>query len=178
MEQIAAEARVTKPILYRTIGDKAAVVDALSDVLVDRIGRAVGAASVPVDDPRQNFTAAVRAYFDAVDADCNLYVFVNSTGQRTGSLRSRIDRSAQQLIDVFAGAHVAAGSTASATSTLTWAHSIVGALQTVTLMWIDVERETDHHDARTVDDIAADITDLLWPGVARILGVGLVGPDI
>jgi len=171
MDQIAAEAEVTKPILYRTVGDKAAVVDVLSDLLVDRIGRAIVASVEPVGDPRENFTASVRAYLMAVDADCNLYVFVNSAGHQPGSLRSRIDRSARQLIEMLGGEPVGdRSSKSSAMSSTTWAHSIIGALQTVTLMWIDVERDTDHHDARTVDDIAADITDLLWPGVAGIVG--------
>ena len=166
MDQIAAEADVTKPILYRTVGDKAAVVDALSDLLVDRIAQTISASVASGGDPREYFTASVRAYLAAVETDRNLYVFVNSTDQHSRSLRSRIDRSAQQLVDMFADAHIEG---ASSTSPLTWAHSIVGALQTVTLMWIDVERDTDH-DARTIDHIADDITDLLWPGFVAILG--------
>ncbi len=169
MDQIAAEAHVTKPILYRTIGDKAAVTDALSDVLVDRIGHAIRSSPAPIDDPRGSFAAAVRAYLEAVQADRNLYVFVNSTAQQTRPMRSRIDRSAQQIVEMFGAGRASVGSS---TSPLTWGHSIVGALQTVTLMWIEAERDTEHHDARTIDDITADITHLLWPGVAEILGIG------
>lgn len=165
MDQIAAEAQVTKPILYRTIGDKAALVDALSDVLVDRIGHAIDGSVVASDEPRAAFTASIRAYLAAVDADRGLYLFVNASGQRTGPLRSRIDRSAEQMIEMFTAAR---GSIGSSTAARTWSHSIVGALQTVTLMWID-EESNDDDEERSVDDLAGDVTALLWPGVMKIL---------
>ena len=42
MEEIAAAATVTKPILYRTVGDRAALVNALSEAMIDRISTAIG----------------------------------------------------------------------------------------------------------------------------------------
>lgn len=167
MDQIAAEAEVTKPILYRTIGDKAAVVDAMSDVVIDRIGQAIGAATQRSAGPRETFAASIRAYLAAVDADRNLYLFVTAAGQPMGSLRQRIDRSAEQLIEMFSTAPDMA---APSTSPITWSHSIVGTLQVVTLMWMGGGPEAEHRDVRTIDQVADDITALLWPGVADILG--------
>lgn len=164
MDQIAAEAEVTKPILYRTIGDKAAVVDALSEVLVERIGLAVSTSATPGMSRREAFTASVKANLTAVDADRNLYLFVSETDQQSGPTRRRIDRSARQLVELFENEQALGSSSAP----LTWAHSIVGALQTVALMWIDPDG--DDRDRRTIDDIAADITELFWPGFAAILG--------
>lgn len=168
MDQIAAEAQVTKPILYRTIGDKAAVVDSLSDVFVERIAQSVDGSVIGQGDPKRDFTASLRAYFTTVDADRNLYLFVNSPGQQPGPLRARIDRAAEQLIEMFCAAQAHPGSERSAT---TWGHAVVGAMQAVTLMWIDTERD----DGRTIDDITADLTRLLWPGMVGILGLDSQG---
>ncbi len=165
MDQIAAEAGVTKPILYRTIGDKAALVDSLSDLLVERIGQAVDAAIVNSTDPELAFAASIRAHLEAVDADRNLYLFVNGTGQRSAPLRARIDRAAAPLVEVFSNSQKLPNTDPSAT---VWGHAVVGALQTVTLMWLEGEGEP----RRAIDDTAADVAALFWPGVSVILGVG------
>jgi hypothetical protein len=70
------------------------------------------------------------------------------------------------------------GITRSSTSSLTWGHSIVGALQTVALMWIDGGPQPGHSDDRTIDDLAEDITHLLWPGMVAILGFDPSSTDV
>ena len=47
MQEIAAAATVTKPILYRTVGDRAALVNALSETMIDRISTAIGDVEPP-----------------------------------------------------------------------------------------------------------------------------------
>ncbi len=173
MDQIAAEAAVTKPILYRTIGDRDAVIDAMSDVLVDRIVDAVASSRSIGTAPRDMFVAAVSAYLSAVGQHRDLYLFVNAAGQRMGPLRRRIDRSARTIIDLFEAAGGGLGKT---TSPLTWSHSIIGALQIVTLMWIESYDTEGDRPRRTADDIADDFTHLLWPGVEAILAVEAVEP--
>ena len=157
MEEIAAEADVSKPILYRTVGDKAALVTALSEYLVDRIDVAVRGATISAIDGRSGFEIAVRGYLAAVDADRNIYLFVNAGDQSTEQLRRLIDRSAQQLLELFTAARAQAGLDRSAART--WAYAVIGAFQTVTTMWLGDE----YCD---LDTVAQDLTHLLWPGVA------------
>ncbi|MCH9838079.1 MAG: TetR family transcriptional regulator [Ilumatobacter sp.] len=157
MAEIAAAATVTKPILYRAVGDRRALTFALSEVLVDRINIAVEERRVNATDPRAQFEGAVRGYLSAVDADRNLFLFVNGGSQDTDVIRGLIDRSAAQLIELFATARSAAGRDPIAART--WAYAIVGAFQVVTLMWL--------RDAYCdLDTVADDLTLLLWPGVA------------
>ena len=59
MDEIAAEATVTKPILYRTIGDRAALVTALSEAMIDRITAAIGETLTGETEPVDQFGAAV-----------------------------------------------------------------------------------------------------------------------
>jgi len=157
MEDIAAEAGVSKPILYRTVGDKAALVTALSEFLVDRIDVAVRGATISATDGRSGFEMAVRGYLGAVDTDRNIYLFVNAGDQSTEQLRRLVDRSAQQLLELFTAARVQAGLDRAAART--WAYAVIGAFQTVTTMWLGDE----YCD---LDTVAQNLTHLLWPGVA------------
>lgn len=161
MDDIAAGASVTKPILYRTIGDKAALVSALAESLVDDLNRAVRDASRAAPDPRAAFEAAIRAYIVAVDADRNLYLFVNSSAPGTEEFRRLVDRSSAAMISGFSTARARAGLDLEGAAV--WAWAIVGALQIVATMWL-------RDDGRRLDDLAHDLSELLWSGLGPTLG--------
>lgn len=156
MAEIAAEATVTKPILYRTIGDREALTLALSEQLIDRINAAVEAERGAGVDPRTEFESAVKAYLRTVVGERNLFLFVFG-GQDAEVVHQLVDRSAAQMVELFTAARVAAGRSPIAAHT--WAHAIVGAFQMVTLMWL----RDQYCD---LDTVADDLTQLLWPGVA------------
>ncbi len=163
MDDIAAGASVTKPILYRTIGDKAALMNALSESLVDEIDRAVAAGTKSEGDPRRAFESAIRCYVEAVEADRNLFLFVNAGAPGTDPFRRLVDRSAASMIELFGDVRERAG--LGRDGARTWAWAIVGALQVVTIMWV----RDDHRD---VDQIVTDVSQLFWSGV----GPTLAGP--
>ncbi len=157
MADIAAEATVTKPILYRTVGDREALTNALAETLIDRIDEAVNAERPVGSDPRSDFESAVRGYLTAIHADRNLFLFINGGGQETETVRRLVDRSSRQMIEQFTAARVASGRDTAAART--WAYAIVGAFQVVALMWL----RDDYCD---IDTVTADLTQLLWPGVS------------
>lgn len=163
MDDIAAGASVTKPILYRTIGDKAALMTALSESLIDQIDQSVQTASDAARDPQSAFESAIRGYLTAVEADRNLFLFVNSGAPGTEPFRRLVDRSAASMITVFDVARTRAGLDPRGAES--WAWAIVGALQVVTTMWL-----RDEH--RDLDLIVDDVSQLLWSG----LGPTLAGP--
>ena len=160
MDDIAAGASVTKPILYRTIGDRAALVEALSESLIDQIDRSVNTASVSVTDPVASFEAAIRGYLMAVDADRNLFLFVNSASPGTEPYRRLVDRSAASMVSVFSTARGSVGLDPGGATT--WAWAIVGALQMVTTMWL-------RDDDRDLDALVRDVSQLLWSGLGPTL---------
>jgi AcrR family transcriptional regulator len=160
MDDIAAGASVTKPILYRTIGDKAALVSALADSLVDDLDRAVDTASRSDGGPRASFEAAIRAYLAAVDAERNLYLFVNSAAPGSDEFRRLVDRSSARMITAFTTARTRAGLDADAAAV--WAWAVVGALQFVATMWL-------RDDGRCLDTLAREVSELLWSGVGDVL---------
>lgn len=156
MAELAAAATVSKPILYRTVGDRDALVLALSEALVDRIDAAVDAATAAAASRQGEFAAAVRGYLAAVDVDRNLFLFVNAGGQHTEQLRRLVDRSAAQMIEQFDAMREVRGQ--DPTAARTWAHAIVGAFQISTMMWL----RDEYCD---IDTLADQLTQLLWPGL-------------
>jgi AcrR family transcriptional regulator len=160
MDDIAAGASVTKPILYRTIGDRAALMNALSETLIDQIDESVRIASGAARDPRSAFESAIRGYLTAVDADRNVYLFVNSAAPGTDVFRRLVDRSAATMVTAFSIARTRSGLDAEGAEP--WAWAIVGALQVVTTMWLRDER-------RDLELVVGDVSELLWGGLGPIL---------
>jgi AcrR family transcriptional regulator len=155
MDDIAAAANVSKPILYRTIGDKDALVAALSESFVDRLDEAVLQSFDRRNGPRAAFEAAMQACLRTVDTDRNLFLFVNTGGQGTDSFRHLVERSARQMHDRFTAARTASG--LDPAPSRTWSYAMVGAIQVVAMMWLD-DQYAD------LDDVAAHLTQLMWPG--------------
>lgn len=73
MEAVAAEAGVTKPVLYRYFSDKAALVDALAErgteLLMTRLLPAITSSGPALARTRE----AIGAYFAVIDESPNLY---------------------------------------------------------------------------------------------------------
>lgn len=155
MAEIAAAATVTKPILYRTIGDREALTSALSETLIDRVNAAVDVRRGSGNDARADFHGAVSGYLAAIATDRNLFLFVNGGNHDTAVVQRLVDRSAEQLVDLF----TAAGR--DRTASQTWSHAIVGAFQIVALMWL-------RDDYCEIDTLADNLTEFLWPGVSGI----------
>ncbi len=165
MDDIAAAADVTKPVLYRTVGDKDAVITALSVRLVDAMNTAVdeaisgtrGTSNVSAADAAQAaFEAVLRGCLVAIDSNRNLFVFVNAGGPGTDSFRSLVDRSSMKMIERFAAIRESAG--LDAAPARTWAYALVGAIHVVAMMWL-----RDEYD--DLDTVATHLAALMWPGV-------------
>lgn len=159
MDDIAAAADVSKPILYRTIGDKDAFIAALSDSFVDRLDAAVASSTVRGVDPRAGFEQAIHACLQTIDDDRNLFLFVNGGGQGAESFRRLVERSARQMVDTFTAVHRAGGRDPAPART--WSYAMVGAIQIVATMWL-------HDEYADLDDVANHLTELMWPGVAGV----------
>lgn len=127
LEAIAAAAGVTKPILYREVGDKAAVVDALAERLVHRINAAVGRALVGATDRADGWRRFVDAYLSVVDAERDLFLFTTTGG---AGAEPRLLR----MADLSAGPLAAVDG--SGPADLTRAYAVIGMLHVVTLWWL------------------------------------------
>jgi AcrR family transcriptional regulator len=156
MDDIAAAAGVSKPIVYRNIGDKDALVAALAERFVDQLNDAVERSTVQGAGGRATFVASMRATLEVIDQDRNLFLFVTAGGPGTESERLLVDRSSSRMIAQFSAMRTAAG--LDSLPARPWAYATVGAIQVVAMMWL-----RDGYGER--DDIADHLTQLMWPGL-------------
>jgi AcrR family transcriptional regulator len=163
LDAIATEAGVTKPILYRGVGDRDALVEALAQRLFARMLERLTMLVEHASHPRDALHRTVGGYLELASEERNLYMYVTAGGTSDDRLRQSLlltDRAAGQFADRMAADHAyrEARGIDAATATA-WSYGIVGALHYVTLWWL---RESTI-DAATV---AEHLTDLLWSGLA------------
>lgn len=75
MEEIAVEAGITKPVLYRHFGDKDGLHEALTDRYIGELKDALQPAS-RTDDPRSRLAATIDAYLSYVEREPDRYRFL------------------------------------------------------------------------------------------------------
>jgi AcrR family transcriptional regulator len=81
MDEIASEAGITKPVLYRHFGDKDGLYEALTRRYVDELAEALRSA-VATDDPRSRLAATIDAYLSYVEREPERYRFLLHTGEQ------------------------------------------------------------------------------------------------
>jgi AcrR family transcriptional regulator len=161
MDEIAAEAGVTKPILYRHFGHK----DGLYRVLVRRYVRAIyrsSEAKLAEENPRRRLAHAVDAFLQTVEREPEIFRFV-----RAISTEHEVADAAGAVVHRHADA-IARSTRADlerlgldADAAEPWAHGIVGMMQFVASWWLehpDVPRER----------LVNQVTTLLWDGFGHL----------
>lgn len=159
MQAIAAASTVTKPILYRTIGDRDAVVAALAERFVDRINAAGAAAMAGAKNQRDGLQKMVMAYVEVVEAERNVFLFVTAGGSgddRLAQVLRLADRSAGLIAAELRTHRADAGLDPSVADT--WAYGMIGAMQYVTLWWL-------RNPSLSTNELAEQLTSLLWSGI-------------
>lgn len=155
MDDIAAEAGVTKPIIYREIGDKGAVAEAVAEHMSLQIEDRTREVLTSAITGEERFRIATRMFFESMWDDRRLFSFVEyGWGSSDGlQLEVMIDRAAIPLMRPDEG--LFGGRPATEESRRTWAFATVGALRTVALMWV---RQNYCPIEDLVDDVVEFVT--------------------
>jgi AcrR family transcriptional regulator len=169
MEAIAAEAGVTKPIVYRHFGDRHGLVAALAERFSDGL-LAELRASLTQTDPRQVLAGTIEAYLAFVERDPNVYLFLSqripgdaeTAGQLHGFIRQIAGEIAVELGERLRAAGVDSGPAEP------WAYGLVGMVQLAGDWWI--ERRSLPR-ARLVEYL----TNLVWDGLSGVTSVEVEG---
>ena len=173
MDQLAAEAGVTKPILYASFGDRAGVANALAERFVAEVARRLAAALIAPGSPRELLRGSLDAFIGFVDDDPHLYQFivresvkVASAGESPSIARLRVFDALGHLITAAFGHHLgqAGGDPARAEPI---AFATMGMAFGAAEWWLD---------RRTMprDELVDILTELLWAGL-RALPTGAEG---
>lgn len=162
MSAIAAEAGVTKPILYRHFTDKGGLYQALAERHTEELLATLRAALVAPGSPRERTAATVDAYLAAIEDRPQLYRFLMHRGAAEdpavhGTVAVFVRRLGDELATVMGGGDP---SPAERQQALTWAHGVVGMVQGVGDWWLETRGMPR---AKLVEHLV----DMLWGGFAR-----------
>lgn len=163
MGEIAHEAGVTKPIVYRVFGDREGLTRAIADRFADELAAHLQRAIENTPDDRSRVTAAIDAYLSFIEREAPIIRFLITRSldqiEESGVAMSVFVRRVGQLLTQTIGeAMRQRGLDASAAEP--WAYAIVGAVHMAGDWWL--ERRTVPRE-RLVDDL----TSLVWDGMSK-----------
>lgn len=164
LDAIAKAAGVTKPVLYRGVGDRDALANALALRLNARMTEFVGKRTAKARSAEDAVRQLVAGYLECAANDQHIYLYVTA-GSSSDDSGSRSLRLADATVQQFAQGISAYRKDRGAASEVatTWAYALVGALHYVTL-WLLRERAID------LDSATNHVTALLWSGVGLDIG--------
>ncbi|MFM9377362.1 TetR/AcrR family transcriptional regulator [Gordonia sp. VNK21] len=170
MDEIAAAAGVSKPVLYQHFPSKLdlyiAVVDSHAEKLVSDVNRAL----LTTTDNHQRVRAAVGAFFDFIDEDNSGYRLIFSSDAKDPAVIRRVEGATEACVDAVHGL-VMTDSGLDPYRSRMLAAGLVGASQTNARYWLEANRPIDKASA-----VETTVT-LLWSGLAGVPRNRLEGGD-
>jgi AcrR family transcriptional regulator len=163
MSAVAAEAGVSKPILYRHFGGKNGLVHAVGQRFADRLLNGLQSSRAQTDDPRERTAAAIDGFLAAVEEAPQTYLFLTrGSAEGAPAVGDALDVFMRRLGDELASYMAAADPGKRPRRDLlilTWAHGTVGLIRSATDLWLD-----RCHVSRA--ELARQLTTILWDGYA------------
>ena len=164
MNVIAAEAGITKPILYRHFGDKVGLYRALADRHIDHLLDRLRSALATRGGLQARTRATVDAYLAAVEEQPQVYRFLVERAAAEepdvrGQVQGFVRRFGEELAAGIASEPQLAG--VEREQALVWAHAIAGMVQSTGDWWLD---HPDVPRATVVDQLTA----FIWQGFAGV----------
>jgi AcrR family transcriptional regulator len=164
MDELAAEAGITKPILYSHFGDKAGLASALAVRVAAELDEAIATSLGQMQHPRQVVSSAIGAFCTFIESQNALYRFLIKAAMSNPDKRSGsrlVADFAEQIATVLRGGLRQVGFDPGAAEP--WSYAIVGMTLSAGEWWLD--RRT-----MSRDDLVDYLTQLLWSGLE---GTGL-----
>ncbi|MEV0587222.1 TetR/AcrR family transcriptional regulator [Nonomuraea sp. NPDC050310] len=139
MAAIAAEAGITKPILYRHFGDKSGLYEALADRHVRTVlGLLRPELARPGSSLRERTREAIGVYLGLISANHTLYRFLfHRAGAEDPRTRSHMSALVRGLGEELAALLAAEGVVADPVRAQVLGHAFVGMVQTTGDWWLD-----------------------------------------
>jgi AcrR family transcriptional regulator len=162
MDQIAAKARTSKPVVYRYFTDKTELYRAVSTRLVGRVLDTLVAVAATNPPPRALIHASIDAYLGMLEENPELYRFVAEHPIiDAGGGQTPFSTVVADLLSAQLGAQLREGNL-DPTYAHPWGDAIVGFISSAGLWWLD------HRDAMTRKQLTAYLAALLWGGAAGV----------
>lgn len=138
MDEIADEAGVSKPIIYRTLGSKEEVAEAVAEHLSHQVGELTRQYQTGLG-PMETFRQTVTAFLELLAEEREVFQFVQYGWGFTGNgqLERMIERSAAPFMQMFSAIDGNRTLHPSATAKQTWGYAGNGVLRDVATMWVN-----------------------------------------
>ncbi len=160
MTAIAAEAGVTKPILYKHFGDKGGLYRSLAELYVKALMAKLREALLSDRDPRERIRATIESYIEFVDSEPEMYAFLMhraiSEGPEAQETVARFIREVAREVSVTLGEELRRIGIDSGGAEA-WAHGIVGMVQLAGDWWLEARSMPRHR-------LVSYLEQLLWQG--------------
>ncbi len=158
MDDIAAEAGITKPILYSNFGDKAGLADALAVRFTHDLVARFGEVWAATDDPKERVSRSIDAWVGFIESDPHIYSFLSEGSFGAGrSLDDRRLVAALGKVVARALGEWLREQGADSGPAEPWAYGVLGMVHITTEWWL--ERRT-----LSRKDLVNYMTSLLWTG--------------
>jgi AcrR family transcriptional regulator len=161
MDEIASEAGITKPVLYRHFGDKDGLWEALTQRYVDELTRALRPAA-EATEPRARLAATIDAYLSYVELEPERYRFLlGASGRsRTSPLVAEFRR--RQVADcLFTAVDSLRRAGLDPGFAEPWAHCVSGMIRSAGVAWLET-RELPR------ERLVEYLTTILWDGFSSL----------
>jgi AcrR family transcriptional regulator len=157
MDEVAAEAGITKPVLYRHFGDKEGLYDALAERYVDELEQTLQGAT-PATRGRARLEATIDAYLRYVEREPERYRFLLEAADKSlvADFRSRNVASC-----AFATAENLRRAGLDPQISELWAHSVSGMIRSVGIWWLETR-------SMPREELAQHLTAVLWEGLPAL----------
>jgi AcrR family transcriptional regulator len=161
MEALAAEAGVTKPVLYAHFGDKAGLTRALADRFTNEIGARLLTVLAEQRGEKAMLRGAIEAFMAMVETEPQVYQFMLQHGlgvdTATSQQRAVFNQLGGQIARLIELALRQIGQ--NPRSARPWAFAMLGAMLSTADWWL-----RDPRLSRA--DLVDDLTNLFWNGLA------------
>ncbi|PRX98728.1 TetR family transcriptional regulator [Allonocardiopsis opalescens] len=164
MAAIAAEAGISKPILYRHFGDKSGLYRALAERHAGAVAAELRRQFYADGDLRARARSAIDAYLGLVSANLNLYRFLmhRATGEDAAT-RGELSVVVRRLGEEVAAQLVAERRTADPERARVLGHAVVGMVHAVGEWWLDASGVPR---AQVAETLSASVAAVLLHGEA------------
>jgi AcrR family transcriptional regulator len=166
MDDVAAQARTSKTVVYRHFTDRTQLYMAVCARVAEVLLRKIRAAMDGATDPRAKAAAAIAAYLRLIEHDPEVYRFVVHRPLVDRALVADPVADLVSLIGDEAAAVIAdqlrrAG--ADTTPAVPWGHGVVGMVRAAADNWLA------RPAGMSRDELAAHLTDLAWAGLSGVV---------
>jgi AcrR family transcriptional regulator len=162
MDEIASEAGISKPILYRHFGDKDGLHRALAERYVEALLGELRAARV-ANDPRANIAAGIDAYLAFIEREPEGYRFVLDAAARPRTSKIVDEFRHRLAVDcAFATAERLRRAGLDPEIAEPWAYGVVGMVRSVGIWWLETR-------ALPREQLVEHLTALLWDGFSQLV---------